>query len=309
MAVSSFRPALVLLSFLALAACEEGANPFAGLVEGRSESAEPATAVPAEGDVIERDVEAPEVFSTTERGLWDGRPSLGGIWVAYPDVTSPERVQITNTENGQDVIGALFRRERDMPGPQIQVSSEAAAALGMLAGQPAELDVVALKRERIVIPPPEPEMPAGGEVSDALASGSIEAAPLDAADTAAAALDAVASTPETRPAPRPDAAPAPPPSPPPAAEPEPEPEARATPANVPSRPYIQIGIFNVEENARNTGESLRLAGILPTVREQDSGDRTYWRVLVGPVTSVPERAQLLAKVRDLGYADAYAVTN
>jgi hypothetical protein len=63
------------------------------------------------------DVEAPEVFDITDAGLWDGRPSLGGVWVAHPDATDPERVMIRNTETGSFVIGALFRRERENPGP------------------------------------------------------------------------------------------------------------------------------------------------------------------------------------------------
>ena len=94
---------------------------------------------------VERDVEAPDVFSANEAGLWDGRPSLGGIWVAHPDVTDPERVIIRNTTNDKFVVGALFRRERDIPGPRLQISSDAAEALGMLAGAPAELNVCSHK--------------------------------------------------------------------------------------------------------------------------------------------------------------------
>ena len=84
--------------------------------------------------LVERDVEAPDVFSVTDQGLWDGRPSLGGVWVAHPDVTDPERVIVRNEANGKFVIGALFRKERDLPGPKLQISSDAAAALGILAG-------------------------------------------------------------------------------------------------------------------------------------------------------------------------------
>lgn len=98
-------------------------------------------------ELIERDVEAPQVFQVTENGLWDGRPSLGGVWVAHPDVQDPERVIVRNLDNGKFVIGALFRRERENPGPALQASSDAAAALGMLAGAPAELQVTALRRE------------------------------------------------------------------------------------------------------------------------------------------------------------------
>ncbi|MCL4676747.1 MAG: SPOR domain-containing protein, partial [Pararhodobacter sp.] len=86
--------------------------------------------------VIERDVEAPDVFQVEDAGLWDGRPSLGGVWVAHPGVQDPERAMIRNTVTGATVIGALFRRERDNPGPRFQVSSEAANALGLLPGAP-----------------------------------------------------------------------------------------------------------------------------------------------------------------------------
>ena len=56
---------------------------------------------------------------------------------------------IRNEENGQFVIGALFRRERENPGPILQVSSDAAAALGMVAGAPTDLNVTALRREEV----------------------------------------------------------------------------------------------------------------------------------------------------------------
>ena len=93
------------------------------------------------------DIEAPEVFSVTDEALWDGRPSLGGVWVASPDVVDPERVIMRNPANGRFVIGALFRRERDNPGPLLQISSDAAEALGLLAGQPAMIEVTALRRQ------------------------------------------------------------------------------------------------------------------------------------------------------------------
>jgi rare lipoprotein A len=45
------------------------------------------------------------------------------------------------------------------------------------------------------------------------------------------------------------------------------------------------------------------------VLEQSSQGRTFWRILVGPAMSESERADLLAKVKSLGFADAYYVTN
>ena len=139
-----------------LAGCVTG--PVAEATRGHS-ATEAVGAAP-------RDVEMPDVFAATERGLWDGRLSLGGIWVAAPDVAAPERVVIRNVETGQEVVGALFRRERFNPGPPLQLSSEAASALGILPGAPTELEVVALRLEEV------PE---------------VDAAPLDIAEPNAAA--------------------------------------------------------------------------------------------------------------------------
>jgi len=180
-------PALrVGLGILLLAGCDDGGSfsllqPRAG---GQGTATEDARAARPVG----RDVEAPEVFQATDMGLWDGRPSLGGVWVAHPDVTEPARVIIRNTADGSFVIGALFRRQRDMPGPVFQVSSDAAVALGLLAGSPQQLDVTALRRE---------EAPAGAaaaeaaEAADGAPQGSAampEPAPASGAERAGASL-------------------------------------------------------------------------------------------------------------------------
>ena len=119
-----------------LAGCEEGPNM--AFLQPKDKAETPAETSKST-KLVERDVEAPDVFDVNEAALWDGRPSLGGVWVAHPDVTDPERVIIRNPTNGKFVIGALFRREREIPGPRIQVSSDAAQALSMLAGAPVEL--------------------------------------------------------------------------------------------------------------------------------------------------------------------------
>lgn len=123
-----------LAGVLAVAGC--GDTGTSSVVRGPIRASQPTA----------EDVEAPKVFSAQEAGLWDGRPSLGGVWVAYPGVKNPERVLIRNTTNDRAVVGALFRRERSNPGPKLQVSADAAEELGMLAGAPTRLSVVALKR-------------------------------------------------------------------------------------------------------------------------------------------------------------------
>jgi cell division septation protein DedD len=261
---------------LAVAGCDQ-----AGLTSGSSTA---PTAANATSRTVERDVEAPEVFQVVDMGLWDGRPSLGGVWVAHPDVKDPERVIIRNEDNDKFVIGVVYRPERQTPGPKIQVSSDAAEALGMLAGKPANLNVTALRRENVA------EEPAATEDTP---TETLEAAPAVAEATlddpiaaAAAALDAA----EGKPAPAP--------------EPAPRPAASGL-----EKPFIQIGIFSVQDNADNTAESLRRAGMIPTIKPGKMNGKDFWRVIVGPAGSTSERATLLKKIKELGFTDAYFVTN
>ena len=273
-----------------MAGCEEGAtfNPF----QAQAQSAD-AASVPGNSNsstrLVERDVEAPDVFQVTDQGLWDGRPSLGGVWVAHPDVKDPERVIIRNTANSKFVIGALFRRERENPGPELQVSSDAAAALGMLAGAPAELNVTALRREEA----PEPVAAADVAAEDLAAPAEIEATTLDPVAGAAAAIDEAEAEATSTVA---------------TATPDPAPTPAAATSSL-EKPFIQIGIFSVEQNANNTATAMRQAGMVPTVKKQSASGKPFWRVIVGPASTSAERATLLKKIKGIGFDDAYAVTN
>lgn len=282
-----------------LAGCDDGGqfvNPFqAQQGGGNAARTEPATSV----RLVERDVEAPQVFQVTDMGLWDGRPSLGGVWVAHPDVREPERVIIRNRTNSKFVIGALFRRQRETPGPSFQVSSDAAAAIGMLAGAPAQLQVTALRREEAAPGDAPADGPDGPTPAD---TDPIETSDLSPVATAGAAIAAAEAGRDVAPAPQ-VADPVAPPDP----APQTSPTARA-PSGL-DKPFVQIGIFSIEQNARNTATAMRQAGLVPTVREQSARGSKFWRVIVGPATSGSERGVILDKVRGIGFEDAYAVTN
>ncbi len=284
------RAGRILFAFglvVALAGCEDGAE--FNLFQKKPEQDEAASAATTSGGgrTVERDVEAPEAFQVTEAGLWDGRPSLGGVWVAHPDVKDPERVIIRNTASDKFVVGALFRRERENPGPRLQVSSDAAEALGMLAGQPVRLNVTALRREEVAQEPEEVEEEASLDVPD-----SVETKTLDPVASEAAAAIATAEAAEDK------------------AEPAPEPKPKPKPKTSGlDKPFIQIGIFSVERNAENTAVAMRQAGMVPTVKKQQLRGKTFWRVLVGPATSGAERAALLKKIKAAGFSDAYFVNN
>mgnify|MGYP005844489277 CR=1 FL=1 len=283
--------ALCLLGLVALGGCENGAEPF-GFLKGGQKAEKATTTDTSQTTLVERDVEAPEIFEVTRTGLWDGRPSLGGVWVAHPDVDEPQRVIIRNTSNSKFVIGALFRRQRDTPGPSIQVSSDAAEALGMLAGAPAMLNVTALRRETAPEASPEDGAQDGTEDNATEAKpDDVKATALDPVADAAAAIDAAEAKAKA------DTAAAPPP------------DERPTQPSSLNKPYIQIGIFSVEQNARNTATSMRQNGMVPIVKKQSSRGKTFWRVIVGPAADKAERATLLTKIKGVGFKDAYPVTD
>lgn len=263
----------------ALAGCnDQGKFTFPALGTKGADASAPAPT----GPTVERDVEAPEVFSVTDQGLWDGRPSLGGVWVAHPDVTDPERVIIRNQSNGQFVVGALFRRERDIPGPSLQISSDAAASLGILAGSPAKLNVTALRKVEETGPAEAPADQPGVQPAP-----EVSAAPLPpVATTAGASIETAAPTP----------APAPKPKPP------------VQTSNLP-KPFIQIGIFSVEANAERAAKQMRGAGLAPTVKKSTISGKTFWRVVVGPAATNAERAKILSTIKSEGFTDAYAVSS
>ncbi len=297
------RLALVLMGFTFLTACEDGELFDKPLFSGNKgdQAATDAAGTAVAGATIERDVEAPEVFQKTDQGLWDGRPSLGGVWIAHPDVTDPERVIIRNEKNGKSIIGALFRRERENPGPRFQLSSDAASELGMLAGAPISLNVTAMRREVVQITPPPAETVETIEAPEEIAQATIAAPETPNADPltaiAASAIEAATSTPATA-TPSTGTAPT-------------KPAVSSAPAKASSlsKPFIQIGIFSVQSNANSTADLLRKAGVIPTIKTFTSSGKKYWRVVVGPAANSSGRKALLKKVQGLGFGDAYSVTH
>lgn len=275
------HPAIAFAASLLLAACVGGTDGANTDPETGAAGAVNATRL------VEQDVEAPDILQLHGAALWDGRPSLGGVWVASPDVRDPERVIMRNAANGKSVVGALFRREREHPGPKLQISSDAADALGMLAGAPAEITVTALKREQvpIALAPEEPaddaEEPAAA-ATGSIASDMVETRPLDAAPPDAAPPDdgPPPATAATTPAPPPQSAENAPPS---------------------TGQTLQVGFFSVEENASRAVAMLERAGVAASIRQGSANGKDYWSV-----TSRGDAATL-TKIRAAGFADAYTL--
>jgi hypothetical protein len=318
---------MVLIAAMGLAACDQNggfALPTAG-----EDAAEPRPANAGNQAVqSERDVERPDIFEVTDRGLWDGRPSLGGVWVAHPDAQDPERVMIVNNENGRTIVGALFRRERENPGPLLQISSDAAEELGILAGAPTEMSVVAVRREEVevdaapeenpvvaslatpvavqseALDPAEDAAPAesnaadapiavvlppAGEAAASAAEAGAETAAATGAAIAAASADAVSADTDTD-----DAA---------GETVDVSAVIAAPPEPLPPGTIAQIGIFSVEANAGAAAKQIIDAGIPANVLTQEVGGRTVWRVVAGPLVDDSAVSQLKA----MGFVDAFIV--
>ncbi|MEO0903443.1 MAG: SPOR domain-containing protein, partial [Pseudomonadota bacterium] len=291
---------------MGLAACDEnGEFAFPSAQEASAQTPLPANAL-NQRPQPNVDVERPDIFAITDNGLWDGRPSLGGVWVAHPEVTDPERVVIRNTESGREIVGALFRRERENPGPLLQVSSDAAEALGLLPGSPSPLEVVVLRREEV-----EPEEPVNPVVASLDAPVAVEEAALEPAATddadgsgaaAAAAVvlpaaveAATAAVEETT-----------------AAAAEVATEAADTidvsavltaTSPLPDGSNAQIGIYSVEANANEAAATITAAGIDARVTPQELGGRTVWQVTAGPLTDTGE----ITRLKELGFVDAFVI--
>ena len=334
------KTGLVAVIAVSITACEEGTSPslFKGNGEGGGLfSKNQATPEQSSGNgsikLVERDVESPEIFQVTEKALWDGRPSLGGVWVAHPNNKQPERVIIRNETNGKFVIGALFKRERDNPGPKLQLSSDAAGALGVLAGAPTTLNVTVLRRETVTVDDgggsPINTETVTTEVLEPTSTEEIESSVLksvaeaetkakaDTTKTVDIAANKEAKEPETKPllrpvkktsnAPKVAATPVATVATAPVAKPKAAPAPTATSGL--SQPYIQLGFFSVEANANNTLKSLETRKIPGKVTKSTAKGKTFWRVLAGPAQTKGERSSYMTEIKKMGFADAYLTKN
>lgn len=280
------KPAIALLGTLALAGCEtglSGATLEAPTVNGDTV------------EIVEVDVVAPEAFSITDMALWDGRPTFGGVWIAYPDIEKPERVRIRNDATGKEVIGALYKREREFPGPKIELSADAAAALGVLAGTPAELTIVALRRKTVEV------------VVEAPVSAPPDmTVPLRRPTPAETAEPVAVQTPEV-PVPTPTPTPAPKPTPIIATDIA---ESALPPVNSTSDTtdgqgtYLQVATLQSKSRADATVAKLTTAGLNAEIRERQVGEKTLYRIIVGPAKTPEALEILLSVVNELGYTDA-----
>ncbi len=129
------------------------------------------SAAPNSAETAAVDAPAPEIFETTQAAVWDGKPSFGKVWIEVPDALQPERVEIRSAASGAVFTGAMLPVAKLQPSAPsalgalnraapIRLSADAASALGLAAGEVAQITVTALRRQT----PPSEETGSGDPI-------------------------------------------------------------------------------------------------------------------------------------------------
>ena len=263
---SLFRIAIgaMIVSMSGCAEIELGAEAYKTYAQANEPP--PVSPRPARQDSIDPSMHPdPSAFHAADLAQWDGARTLPGIWIAHPMAETARRVRLTNGETGAQVDAAMFRRDPNLSGPRIIVSSEAAERLGLMPGHatPVTIEGLAYRVDT--------------EAAAVVAGAAAESVPTPAEVLAEAiAAEPVAS------APAPDGA------------------GDITDG----RHFIQAGVFGQPENAARLVEKLRAADLPASELPLTLGERQLTRVLVGPYRTIAERDSALETVRKLSPADA-----
>ena len=76
-----------------------------------------------------------------------------------------------------------------------------------------------------------------------------------------------------------------------------------------TKPFIQVGIFGVENNAVKTGDQMSKLGLQTNTFEFKINGKTYWRVVAGPAKTFENKNNMLNTIKSAGFTDAYFVSN
>jgi rare lipoprotein A len=196
------------------------------------------------------------------------RYDMFAMTAAHKTLPIPCYARVTNLSNGRSVVVRINDRGPFVSNRIIDLSYSAARSLDMVRNGTAFVEVETL-------------MPA--------ATGAGAELPVTTPAAAAAGAGPSSVPPITEPLPQPAAAPEP---------------AAAAPPSVASRFYIQVGAFSQAENARRAAQKLRAAGLEHVMTLAPSPGQPLERVRIGPISSVQEFDQLVARLSSLGFPAA-----
>ena len=76
-----------------------------------------------------------------------------------------------------------------------------------------------------------------------------------------------------------------------------------------SKPFIQVGIFGVENNANKTKDQMLQLDLPVNILDFQIKGKPYWRVVAGPASSSDNRKSMLKTIKSAGFTDAYFISN
>ena len=86
--------------------------------------------------------------------------------------------------------------------------------------------------------------------------------------------------------------------------------AKSTPLETKlSKPFIQVGIFGVQNNANKTRDRMLNLNVPVNIYSFQIKEKPYWRVVAGPASTLDSRKNMLKDIKSAGFPDAYYVSN
>ena len=76
-----------------------------------------------------------------------------------------------------------------------------------------------------------------------------------------------------------------------------------------SKPFIQVGIFGVQNNANKTRDRMLKLNVPVNLYNFQIKGKPYWRVVAGPASTSDSRKNMLKDIKSAGFPDAYYVSN
>ena len=76
-----------------------------------------------------------------------------------------------------------------------------------------------------------------------------------------------------------------------------------------SKPFIQVGIFGVQNNAKKTKDQMLNLNLPVSILDFQIKEKSYWRVVVGPASTSDNRKNMLQAIKSAGFTDAYYVSD
>jgi rare lipoprotein A len=198
------------------------------------------------------------------------RYDMFAMTAAHKTLPIPCYARVTNLSNGRNVIVRINDRGPFVANRIIDLSYTAALKLDMIRNGTAFVQVETLSAA-------SPENPA--------ATAALPATTPAASEASAGVSDVPAVTAPLEPA----ASAAPPPAP-----------VTALSGHF----FIQVGAYGQAENARRTAQKLRDAGLTHVFTLAPAADQLLQRVRIGPISSVQEFDQLIARLSALGFPGA-----